>query len=301
MHATPLALALSLLAAPLSAQLGNVDQHCLRGTDALVLGVGQGYVAQQQVVAGSSGVLTGVEFWHGGNQGDAVAVRVRRGPVPSSEPVLWEGVHVKTALLGFDVPLLDPSAAGIQLAQGEVYTLEFELLDANSSIGGVNADPPCYTEPASPTPPALTNLRWAFRTFLDDPTPGQAYCVPSPSTAGGPARMWATGSTSIAANDLQLVAGPMPDAVALFYYGTSSQQLPAGNGFACVGGVLARLPGQFPHCGTLTQHLDWTQVPAFAAQPGSTLYAQAWFRDPYGGGGPANYAFSEGYEVTLTP
>lgn len=284
-----------------AAQIGNVDQHCLRGTQGNVLGSGAGYLVQQQVRAGSTGLLTAVEVWISGNQGGQVAVRVRRGAVPTSQPVLWEKVYTTGTQLAWQTPILDTSAAGIQLDAGEVFAIELELLDDTVGIAGVDETPPCYPEPSFPTPPSLPDLRWAFRTFLQDPAPGSNYCLPSSSTVLALARIWASGSNSIAANDLELVAGPMPDVKALFFYGTQPNQTPFGNGFLCIGGVLGRLPGMDPHCGTIAASFDLAQVPPPFVAPGSTLYLQAWFRDPFGGGGPSSFGLSDGYAVTITP
>jgi hypothetical protein len=56
-----------------------------------------------------------------------------------------------------------------------------------------------------------------------------------------------------------------------------------------------------PHCGTLVTPFDFDQAPPQAIAPGVTLYAQGWFRDPFGGGGPFTFGFSEAYSVTLAP
>ena len=284
-----------------SAQIGNVDQHCLRGTQGNVLGVGAGYLVQQQVRAGSTGLLTAVEVWISGNQNGNVAVRVRRGAVPTSEPVLWEQVYTTGTQADWQVPILDTSAAGIHLAAGEVFAIELELLDNTVGIAGVDETPPCYPEPYFPVAPALPDMRWCFRTFMQDPAPGTNYCVSSSSTVHALARIWGFGTSSIAADNLQLVAGPMPDIKALFFYGTQQNQTPFGNGFLCISGILGRLPGMDPHCGTIASDFDLALVPPPFVAPGTTLYVQAWFRDPFGGGGPFNFGLSDGYAVTLTP
>lgn len=287
--------ALAALAVPAPAQLGNVDQHCLAGVNGVTSGTGKGWIVQQQVRAGRTGLLTGAEVWLAGLPGHQAAVRVRRGAVPSTEPVLWEQVVTLTGGSTPDVPLLDTSAAGILLAEGETFALEVELLDIEVHILGVVGSPlPCYPEPTFPVAPANPTLRWLFRTFMDEPAPGQAYCVPSVSFKG-PVHMWAKGSTSVAANDLEFVSGPVPDMTALFYYGTQTTQLPFGTGFVCVGGVLGRLPASFPQCGTLVTHFDLTQLPPQIAVPGQTLYAQGWFRQLF------TFGFSEAYAITLTP
>lgn len=284
-----------------SAQIGNVDQHSLRGLQGAVLHTGQGTLAQQQVSAGRTGQLTGVEFYLTGNPGEAVTVRVRPGGVPNAQPALWESAAVKATNSGWELPLLDVSGAGIQLVQGQLFTLELEILTPGGGFASVDETPPCYPDPMSPVLPIWPDLRLCFRTWMSDPAPGTSYCPPSPSTVGLPVRMWAQGTTSIASDDLVLLAGPMPDSPALFYFGTQTMQLPFGNGFACVSGILGRLPGAVPHCGTMITPFELVQLPPQVVTPGQTLYAQCWFRDPFGGGGPFNFGFSEAYAFTLTP
>lgn len=306
MKTTSFLLGAALAAGPLAphstAQIGNVDQHCLRGTAGGVLGTGAGYLVQQQVRAGSSGLLTAVEVWISGNQNGNVAVRVRRGAVPTSQPVLWEQIYnTGTQMMDWQVPTLDTSAAGIHLGVGEVFAIELELLDDSVGIGGADETPPCYPEPYYPVSPALPDLRWAFRTFMQEPAPGSNYCVSSSSTVFALARIWGLGTNSITANNLRLYAGPMPDVKALFFYGTQPNQTPFGNGFLCLSGILGRLPGQDPHCGTIDSDFNLALLPPPLLTPGTTLYMQAWFRDPFGGGGPFNFGLSDGYAVTLTP
>jgi hypothetical protein len=288
------------LAHPAAAQLGNVDQFSTRGTVGQTYFQGAGLVFQQQVTAGVSGQLTGVEVWVGGPPGDSFVLRVRNGPVPSSQPILWEGIAVKgTSPLGFwKQKLLDTSAAGIAFAEGQSFTLEFEPLHENAGIAASDCTPPCYPDPMVAPFPLGADYRIAFRTFMSEPAPGVNYCEPSNYTYGGASRIWAFGSTSIAANDLVLHAGGMPDVAALFFYGTQPTQIPIGGGLMCVGGGLGRSPGTKPHCGTISTAFDLELLPSAVVAPGTTLYAQAWFRDPYIGWG---VGFSDGYAFTLTP
>lgn len=295
----PVSLVACALAAPGSAQ--NVDQHSLRGLQGAVLHTGQGTLVQQQVTAGATGQLTGVEFYLSGNAGEAVTLRVRPGGVPNAQAALFDGAAVKATSSGWEMPLVDVSAAGIQLVEGQVFTIEVQILTPGAGFASVDETPPCYPDPIWPVSPISPDLRLCVRTIVAEPAPGTNYCPPSSSTVGLPVRMWAQGSTSIAANDLVLLAGPMPDSPALFYYGTQTMQLPFGNGFACVSGVLKRLPGAVPQCGTLITPFDLADVPPQAVAPGSTLHAQCWFRDPFGGGGPFTFGYSEAYTFTLTP
>lgn len=296
-----------LLAGALSplarAQLYSVDQFSLSGTAGPAsISLSSTVPVQQQVIAGSTGQLTAVEFYLSGNSGEAAAVRIRRGLIPTSEPVLWEGTVVSSSFLGWEVMLLDTSGAGIHLAAGEHFVLEFLRLTNNIGLMASIYTPPCYPEPSHPGAPAWPNMRVSFRTFMSDPAPGVNYCIPGTSTAvlGAPARIWATGSTSIAVNDLVLYAGPMPDHFALFAYGTATLQVPFGSGYLCITGMGGRLPVMMPHCGMISSPFDLTLAVPQVVAPGTTLHMQAYFRDPYGGGG-SHVGLTDGYSITLTP
>lgn len=291
---------LALFAGRSQAQSTTVDQHSLRGTKFNALIVGPDYTVQQQVRAGSSGTLTGLELMSSGNAGTSIHVRLRRGAAISVQPVLWETTYVHQGLLGFDTPFFDVSSAGIQLQAGELFVIEVEQPANNTGLAASFANPPCYPEPIVPAAPALPTLRLVFRTWMSEPAPGTIYCAPGASSVYAPARIWAQGSTSIAADDLVLYAGPMPDVIALDIVGTQATQVPFGNGNLCVTGLLARLPAQVPYCGTLVSPLNLSQLPPAAVVPGATLHMQAWFRDPFGGGA-GTFSLSDGYSVTLTP
>ena len=68
-------------------------------------------------------------------------------------------------------------------------------------------------------------------------------CSTSPNAVGAGAVMGLVGSSSVGANDLQLLAtGCPPNRTGLFYYGQRNGQRPLGNGFRCVFGRIFRLP-----------------------------------------------------------
>jgi hypothetical protein len=135
------------------------------------------------------------------------------------------------------------------------------------------------------------------------PDIGANYCMSTPNSSGFPALIYATGSESIAANNLTLVSGPMDAGQpGLFYYGPNEVQVPFGNGFRCVGGSVFRL---FPFAvssaaGILSYPLNHAALsPAGQISAGQTVKFQAWFRDPAGGG--AGFDLSDGLSVTFAP
>jgi len=137
--------------------------------------------------------------------------------------------------------------------------------------------------------------------------PGSSYCVANPNSTGSPAFISGSGSTSVLQNDLTLASGPVQGGeTALFYYGGGQAQVPFGNGWRCVGGVVYRL---FPiavanGAGFVTHDLDVTNPPGGAGSAGqitagSTWNFQNWYRDPMGGG--AGFNLSDGLSVTFVP
>ncbi|MFT4541108.1 MAG: hypothetical protein ACI841_000045 [Planctomycetota bacterium] len=136
---------------------------------------------------------------------------------------------------------------------------------------------------------------WSPANFL-----GAPYCQATPNSTGSPARISASGSASVAANDLVLRATPVPNQPGIFYYGPNTIQAPFGNGFRCIGGTTGRLPVVGGSAGVLTHGLDNTQPPSGATTilPSSTWYFQCWYRDPLAGG--ASFDLSDGLEVEFT-
>lgn len=142
------------------------------------------------------------------------------------------------------------------------------------------------------------NINFAEETGL-----GTSYCTSTPNSSGGAAVISASGSTSLAANDLALSAGPVPDGqFGIFYYGPNQTQVAFGNGFQCVAGPnLARLPVTVTAGGSLDTLMDNTMppYPAVTILAGSTWNFQAYFRDPAAGG--AMFNLSDALQLTFQP
>jgi len=135
---------------------------------------------------------------------------------------------------------------------------------------------------------------------------GQNYCQTSPNSFGSGALISAGGSYSISDNAWNLsVSGSVPNQFGLFIYGLQATQVPAGNGFLCVGGTAYRVlpPIQGDPNGMASLAVDFT-IPPFSSGPGmivagQTYYFQWWNRDPAAGG--AKYNFSDGFEAVFCP
>jgi hypothetical protein len=121
---------------------------------------------------------------------------------------------------------------------------------------------------------------------------GTPYCVGAPNSVGPGASIGWSGSTSLALNDFVLHAtGTPPHKTALFVYGSSQVQVPLGDGFRCIAGVVQRLlpAGTTDGGGAFARHVDFTQPPANSGNgqilPGSTWNFQLYYHDPAGPGG----------------
>jgi hypothetical protein len=125
-------------------------------------------------------------------------------------------------------------------------------------------------------------------------------CSSSANSTGAAATLSWTGSTSVTANDLVLIATPVPNQAGLFYYGPNQLDLPFGNGRRCVGGAVYRLDVHVASGNVLSHALDITTPPGMGGQiqVGSSWNFQAWFRDPMGGG--AAHDLSDGLEAVFT-
>ena len=133
---------------------------------------------------------------------------------------------------------------------------------------------------------------------------GVSYCAATPNSTGGAATISASGSQSVAANDLTLTVGPVPNQPGLFFYGPAQVQLAFGNGFLCVGAGatgIARLPVGNAAGNVMTYTLDNTAPPTALTQilPGTSWNFSAWFRDPLGLG--ASFDLSDAISVSFTP
>ena len=127
--------------------------------------------------------------------------------------------------------------------------------------------------------------------------PGTRFCTSTPNSTGEPARLSAGGTVSIAADDLRLVARPVPDGqFAAFVIGLAPAQQPFGNGYLCVSGARPMAPAVLTRGGEARLEVD---VAGLGVTPGVSYYTQAWFRDP--GGGGAGFDTSDGLSFVFVP
>jgi len=139
-------------------------------------------------------------------------------------------------------------------------------------------------------------------------TLGSNYCLAGANSVSNlGARMSASGSLSVFANDLHLSAGPVgPGQPGIFYYGPQQTMSVFGDGFRCVGGPAGTVVRIFPFVlpdsgGNLRYDVD-NSLPNHAPQlgvAGTTWEFQAWYRDPAAGG--TSFNLSDGLELSLRP
>lgn len=139
---------------------------------------------------------------------------------------------------------------------------------------------------------------------------GTNYCTAAVNSTGNAASMSATGSTSVAANDVTLMASDMPQNAFGFFATSLTQGFvanPGGSqGNLCLGGSIGRYvgAGQVQNSGatgSISLAIDLTQHPTpgglIAVQVGETWNFTAWFRDSVGGVPTSNFA--DGLEITF--
>jgi hypothetical protein len=125
---------------------------------------------------------------------------------------------------------------------------------------------------------------------------GLNYCLAAQNSVGCAGSISASGSMSLAADDLVLRATCVPNQPFIFFHAAMQMQLPFGNGFRCAGGDLVRLP-----VGVAAGNVAQTTVDLSNAQitsPGLRNF-QCWFRDPAAGG--AGFNTSDALAITFVP
>lgn len=162
----------------------------------------------------------------------------------------------------------------------------------NSVLEELNGWGLSITSEATPVPPC------ACQTQMSN------FCSSTPNSTGSAALLTSNLQCSVADNQLELVAAPVPNSTGLFFYGAAPTTVPFGNGLRCVaagGSGLFRLPVVTAANNSLSHTLDLTNPPQASGTiaPGSTWFFQAWYRDAAAGG--AQFDTSDGLQVTFIP
>jgi hypothetical protein len=128
--------------------------------------------------------------------------------------------------------------------------------------------------------------------------PGVSYCHPEPNSTGLPALLSASGSSSIAADDLVLDVDQLPPGEhAVLYFGFQPLAFPLGDGILCVDQPFgAQSPTLVASAtGSVSYAVDFGRLPLALGQ---TVYVQCIYRDA---GGLAGFNFSDGLRLDLWP
>lgn len=149
-----------------------------------------------------------------------------------------------------------------------------------------------FSNPSQSTPTAQGTV-WTYTI------PGAtSYCISTPNSSGGSARISYEGCTGVGGNLFQLVAEPVPDGLGFFHYGPSRTFSTFGNGWLCVGPPTYALPIVATSGGALQFAVDFTSPPPGGViVSGTTFYFQGVFRD----GSALNTNTSDGLEVVFGP
>lgn len=201
----------------------------------------------------------------------------------------------------------------------------FDLLGGGNGVGVIPASGELdLTIPLPPGPGTsdyLLNVQPIFtsasgervlgaphRVLQTDACETWVQCHSTLNSTGVMASIGATGTPSIAANDIMLVARHMPHfEMGMFFYGFASTEgwNPVGDGNLCVALPLHRLPPalQSDGFGTVARPLDLNAAPANAGagliQSGQRVYFQYMYRDSASTG--AGFNFSQSVVVEYCP
>ncbi|QDV05788.1 hypothetical protein Poly30_12900 [Planctomycetes bacterium Poly30] len=165
-----------------------------------------------------------------------------------------------------------------------------------------------YTQPDSWYGQGLIVMKLEF----SEPTgPGTNYCMANNTSLGAPAVMGASGSQTLADNELTLEASGLPPFSFAFFITSQTQAFvanPAGSaGNLCLSGSVGRYvgPGQIQQAGTagtiaLAVNLGMIPQPNgfVSAMVNETWNFQAWFRDTGSTGTPTSN-FTDGLAITF--
>lgn len=223
--------------------------------------------------------------WFDNPSGNIPDARVVVQRVNSAGVIQWTGGNVLASAQAPTLAAKDDLELALTPSGAVCYTWDDNRSDPNGDIyaqrvngDGTLGNPPC-------------------------PAP-VVYCVGAPNSTGPGARIGWSGSTSVAANALQLsVTGATAATSGIFFYAANSiSAQPFRNGFLCIGGGILRLPlVSTSASGVASLALDIGNPPAPQGQitAGSAWSFQFWYRDSSASPGFSNT--SDALRVTFCP
>jgi len=196
-----------------------------------------------------------------------------------------------------------PNVAGSGLDNADAFWND----DSAGTLGAMlmpptGPAPGCYflggfgqpQDPNNPTGPTNPFAGYHMVMLADlsigcDPTAslGSSFCTASPNSTTLGTEISATGSLSVADQNLTLKAINCPlMQVGVFFYGpvqlNGGNGLPFGDGLRCVGGSIVRIfpPVFVDGAGEANRTINWTLATSAGLLAGSTQHVQFWYRDP---------------------
>ncbi len=320
--------ALLALGSPALAQTGVLDQYSPYGSgppqQVLLDTSTPGTVWQQEVRAGLSGTLEGIQLRLNGAVGAQLDLRVRMGPGWATVAPVFSSVVTKQ-IAGPEQFFVDCTQANIVQAPGTLFVIDV----TGSGVTPVSGVFGTYTPP--PAPPLYSRFlfkngpgcytdcgtRIGFRTFVINAGNPGVYCVaknnslgctPSIGSSGTPSSTATSGFTISAAQ----VRNNKPG---LLLYGSSGRATtPFQGGILCIqppikrsvavnsGGTLAPISdcsGVYAlDLNSFAQGLLGGTPAAFLRTSGTTVDTQYWGRDP-GFPAPFDSTLSDAFEYAV--
>jgi len=181
------------------------------------------------------------------------------------------------------------------------YTISGGVFGGGSGVVQVNAIDLYPLGSGTPvTPWYYDNFEW---TKLSGDT-GSTHCNSTANSTGAESMLTASGTVSIADDNLTLTADSLPSQPGIFIGGPNyGGPIPFFNGFLCVSpsGLQRFSTVSVPSGGSVTEVVSIaSSAPGgLNVSAGSPYYYQRWNRDPAAGGGNAN--FSSGLQVDYAP
>ncbi len=209
-------------------------------------------------------------------------------------------------------PTPGPLPTGIEWFEGTLIVADathddlFLIDPTNGSVLRSCPSPDAFPWGLAVSPDAIVHLVGitSRRMYTEDlglfVDPFENYCTASPNSTGEPALMSAEGSVSLAANDLVLLAGPVPKTIAMYCYGPNRAQVPFGNGWRCLGKPVFRMGIVFSWTGALRKEVDYDRLPRRGTiVAGSTWNFQVWYLDRKGKA--PHFNLTDGLSATFEP
>jgi len=259
-------------------------------------------VWQQQVRAGVAGELVGLRLRITGPAGARVTLRVRPGAGWSTGPAAFQTTLQKSSASSEEL-FVDASAAHFALVVGQRFVLE---LQGDGSLGGIDGSyvppsqgAPQYSEPlflSGPSCYASCGWRIGFETYVSDgdvtsfchgvgcPCGNDTGSAGCRNSTGAGAMLYPTiGTTSVAADDLELVAASLPTSVSgIVFLGSTQIRAPFADGLRCAGGLTKRYGVAVSNTSGAITFTELASQSGGLVIAGSSWVLQAWYRDPSG-------------------